>query len=495
MLFDTRVHGRTAETTAIRGALPDDLEHQLRRIESDFTIDASKLKQIVARFQEELDEGLQRDEQNIPMNVTWVMGWPTGQETGSYLTLDLGGTNLRVCWIGLHGREHDIDVTQDQYKISNDIKSGDAAQLWSYIADCLAKFMDKHELGSSNGEPIPFGFTFSYPASQQYVDHGILQTWTKGLDISGVEGEDVAAQLKEALEKRNLPIRLVALINDTTGAMIASSYHDSETRIGAIFGTGCNAAYMEDIGSIPKLKGSDLPADGQMAINCEYGAFDNGHHVLPRNKYDLEIDEASPRPGEQIFEKLSAGHYMGEMFRLTIVDLYEQGLVFNGQDGDKIKEPYVLDTGFLSLIGDDNCSDHAETRQAFQKQLSIEISDDELNVVKCLAEVIATRGARLCSCGVAAICRKKGITSGHIAADGSVGNKHPKFKARWAQAMAEVLDWPEDRKEDPITITSAEDGSGIGAAIIAAMTDARAEKGDVVGIQDKKTRELSQADT
>lgn len=71
----------------------------------------------------------------------------------------------------------------------------------------------------------------------------------------------------------------------------------------------------------------------------------------------------------------------------------------------------------------------------------------------------------------------------------------PKFKARWAQAMAEVLDWPEDRKEDPITITSAEDGSGIGAAIIAAMTDARAKRGDVVGIQDKDTRGLSQANT
>ncbi|PIA93195.1 Hexokinase [Cercospora beticola] len=495
MSFDTLVHGRTAETTTPRGAQVDELEQNLRRIESDFIIDASRLKQIVARFQEELEDGLQRDEQNIPMNVTWVMGWPTGQETGSYLTLDLGGTNLRVCWNELHGREHDVDVTQDQYKISDDIKSGNAEQLWSYIADCLAKFIDKHELGSSNKEPIPFGFKFSYPASQQYVDHGILQTWTKGLDISGVEGEDVAAQLKQALKKRDLPIRLVALINDTTGAMIASSYHDSETRIGAIFGTGCNAAYMEDVGSIPKLKRTDLPADGQMAINCEYGAFDNGHHILPRNKYDLQIDEASPRPGEQTFEKLSAGHYMGEMFRLAILDLYEQGLLFTGQDGDKIKEPYVLDTGFLSLIEDDDSSERAETRQAFQKQLDINISDDELNLARRLAEVIATRGARLCSCGVAAICRKKGITSGHIAADGSVANKHPKFKARWAQAMAEVLDWPEDRKEDPITITSAEDGSGIGAAIIAAMTDARAKRGDVVGIQDINTRGLSQANT
>lgn len=49
--------------------------------------------------------------------------------------------------------------------------------------------------------------------------------------------------------------------------------------------------------------------------------------------------------------------------------------------------------------------------------------------------------------------------------------------------MAEILDWPEDRREDPIAITSAEDGSGIGAAIIAAMTVERLQKGDTVGIQ------------
>ena len=76
-----------------------------------------------------------------------------------------------------------------------------------------------------------------------------------------------------------------------------------------------------------------------------------------------------------------------------------------------------------------------------------------------------------------------GTQSGHVAADGSVANKHPKFKARWAQAMGEILDWPHDRKEDPITITSAEDGSGIGAAVIAAMTADRVQQGNKAGVR------------
>ena len=53
---------------------------------------------------------------------------------------------------------------------------------------------------------------------------------------------------------QNLPIKVAALINDTTGTLIASAYTDQAMKIGCIFGTGCTAAYMEDCGSVPKLE-------------------------------------------------------------------------------------------------------------------------------------------------------------------------------------------------------------------------------------------------
>ena len=264
--------------------------------------------------------------------------------------------------------------------------------------------------------------------------------------------------------------------------MIASAYNDQETVIGAIFGTGCNAAYMEDCGSIPKLS-TDLPGDTPMAINCEYGAFDNAHKVLPRTSYDIQVDEESPRPGEQAFEKMSAGLYLGEIFRLVALELHEKGVLFQSQDTSKLREPYTLDTGFLSGLENDPSAAKSQTKASFKDLLDIDVTPEELVFSHRLAELIAVRGARLCTCGIAAICRKKGIASGHVAADGSVANKHPKFKRRWADGLGEVLGWPADRKEDPITITSAEDGSGIGAAVIAAMTLRRAEKGNMAGIK------------
>lgn len=151
---------------------------------------------------------------------------------------------------------------------------------------------------------------------------------------------------------QGVPIKLTALINDTTGTLIASAYTDSAMKIGCIFGTGCNGAYMEDCGSVPKLAHLNLPADMPIAINCEYGAFDNEHKVLPRNKYDIIIDKESPRPGQQTFEKMIAGLYLGELFRLVALDLHGNAEVklFGDQDVSKLEKAYTLDASFLSSI-------------------------------------------------------------------------------------------------------------------------------------------------
>jgi len=283
------------------------------------------------------------------MNITWVRSLPTGKETGTYLALDLGGTNLRVCVIHLKSNKSQHSITQSEYHIPADLKKGTADQLWTYIADNLSKFLEeKNLLKEYNAEnPIPLGFTFSYPATQDKIDHGILQRWTKGFDISGVEGQDAAQQLRDAMAARNLPVQLVALVNDTVGAMIASAYYDPSTIIGGIFGTGCNAAYMEDCSSIPKLhppSNSNKEESEQMAINCEYGAFDNRRQVLPITEFDQEIDAQSPKPGEQTFEKMSAGLYLGEIFRLVLVKLADRGLLFQDQDLGKLKQSYIIDT-------------------------------------------------------------------------------------------------------------------------------------------------------
>ncbi|OQN95506.1 hypothetical protein B0A48_18378 [Cryoendolithus antarcticus] len=494
------------------GPLPVALETELRKLEQAFTVDTAKLKEISLHFENELRKGLSRvsrcllpsppssphsdesdsedyfgfqtEEGNLPMNPTWVLGWPSGRETGEYLTLDLGGTKLRICWVTLSDRNNEPIVDQEIYQIPEHYKAGEAEQLWSFLANSIADFVQDRELEPDEGTVLPLGFTFSYPAVQEYIDHGVLHTWTKGWDIKGVEGHDVAGQLRQAIRRKGLPIDIVALMNDTTGAMIASAYHDPETIIGAITGPGCNACYMENCGSISKLDGHSLPANLPMAINCEYGAFDNEHLVLPRTEYDVAIDEESPRPGEQAFEKMSAGMYCSEIFRQIVLDLWTRKLVFKGQSATKLKVPYVLDIDFMFDLEEDFSHKLSKTRMLLRSVLQLDANDAELLFCRHIVEIINTRSTRLSTCGVSAICRKKDIKSGHVAADAVMASR-PRLKARWAQALGEVLDWPQDREHDPIIMTVARDGSGVGAAVISAMTLQRIADGDLTGVKQK----------
>ena len=128
-----------------------------------------------------------------------------------------------------------------------------------------------------------------------------------------------------------------------------------------------------------------------------------------------------------------------------------------------------------------------ETHDIFLNQLGLRCQKPELELIRRLAELIGTRAARLSACGVAAICKKKDFKTAHVGADGSVFNKYPHFKARGAVALREILDWgekkPGKRERDPVEILPAEDGSGVGAALIAALTIKRVQEGNLAGIR------------
>jgi len=80
---------------------------------------------------------------------------------------------------------------------------------------------------------------------------------------------------------QELPVELMALINDTTGTLIASHYVNPRTRIACIFGTGCNAAYMEHIKDIPKIKKLGIDEGIDMVINCEWVRWYNLSAINP----------------------------------------------------------------------------------------------------------------------------------------------------------------------------------------------------------------------
>lgn len=464
--------------------VPQALLEEIKEIENLLTVKTETLQKITEHFITELDKGLSKAGGNIPMIPGWVLDFPTGQETGDYLAIDLGGTNLRVVLVKLLGN-HKFDTTQSKYALPKHMREASADELWSFIAECLDKFIDEF-FPQGVSAPLPLGFTFSYPASQDNITEGILQRWTKGFNISGVEGKDVVPMLQGALQKLDVPVEVVALINDTTGTLVASMYTDDETKMGLIFGTGVNGAYYDNCGDIPKLEGrlaDDVSPSTPMAINCEYGSFDNEHLVLPRTKFDIQIDNESPRPGQQSFEKMISGYYLGEVLRLILLDLSDnKKLIFHNQDLTKLHEAFVMDTSFPARIEEDPFENLSDVQDLFAEALGIQTTVAERKVIRKFAELIGERSARLSVCGIAAICKKRGYKTAHCAADGSVYEKYPGFKERAAKGLRDIFGWADDQ-EDPIIIVPAEDGSGVGAAVIAALTEKRLKEGKSVGVK------------
>lgn len=136
------------------------------------------------------------------MNVTWVASFPTGHEEGRYITLDLGGTYLRVCDVVLSVGKSESETFQQKYKLPSPIRTAPADDLWDFAADCLGSFMHEHHQGGQNSSKLPLAFCFSYPVEQTNIKSGFLQRWTKDFSCPGVEGQDVVAQLDAALERK-----------------------------------------------------------------------------------------------------------------------------------------------------------------------------------------------------------------------------------------------------------------------------------------------------
>ncbi|KAG6887300.1 hypothetical protein C0995_016304 [Termitomyces sp. Mi166 len=495
------LHHRTQDEEDLPHATKKTMADHLRKYESIFTLTPQRMRMIVEAFKETLELGLEKPKQVVPMIPTYVFGFPTGKEAGDYLAVDLGGTNLRVCLVSVQG-EGKFEITQTKYRLTEEQKHDDGQNLFDFCAECLKTFVDTNlaeEEGGLNlkpGETLPLGFTvssrsfkgdltptevihagqFSYPCTQEKIDHGVLIRWTKGFGAPNTEGRDVAEMFRKSLAKYELPVTMTALINDTTGTLIASHYVNPKTKIACIFGTGCNAAYMEHVKDIPKIKDLGIDGSAEMAINCEWGAFDSFEHEhLPRTKYDVIVDESSNKPGEQAFEKLISGRYLGEIMRLVICELIDEGVLFLGQNTYKLESPYVFETAFLSLMESDPTDELLMIIGIFSHFFAVETTLAERQFFRALAMLIGRRAARLSACGIAAIVSKMGYLDEGclVGADGSLYNKYPGFADRIHEGLVDIF----GEKGRGIVTCHAEDGSGVGSAIIAAMTKARKESG------------------
>lgn len=508
---------------------------EVDKILAELTLSDETLRKIMELMNAEMEKGLHpdtHDRADIKMFPTYVRSIPDGSEKGDFLALDLGGTNFRVLWVQIppadgnqspvnvsdllvqakhHDEEEvfpparpDIKMKSRIFVIPPQIMQGTGEMLFDHIVKCLANFMNKEGL---LGKSLPLGFTFSFPLKQEGLAKGRLVTWTKGFSCDGVVGEDVVQLFHEAIKRyattKNAKgglekVRCVAIVNDTTGTLMACAHKNPLCMAGLIFGTGSNACYIEKLKNVHTWDG-DCDSPDEVLINTEWGAFGNGGALeFILTDFDTDVDKNSVNPKKQIFEKLISGMYMGEIARLVLCRLYSLGLLFacctsptvakpeffkpTSPNGASSKEspssptqsespiPDVLDwdkrgtffTKYISEIEGDRSDDFHVTKQVLDECGIRNVSMRECRLVKRICQTVSTRAAHLASAATALLLNRMQRPHVTVGVDGSLYRFHPQFHNLMVLKI-------QDLSPHPFNLMLSEDGSGKGAALIAAV--------------------------
>ncbi|XP_059634893.1 hexokinase-1-like [Cornus florida] len=446
----------------------------LRELEEKCSTPIGKLRQVADAMTVEMHAGLASEGgSKLKMIISYVDNLPTGDEDGLFYALDLGGTNFRVLRVQLGGKDKRVVKQEfEEVSIPPHLMVGSSDALFNFIAEALAKFVatEGEHFHLSPGRQRELGFTFSFPVRQTSIAGGTLIKWTKGFSIEDTVGQDVVGELTKAMERTGLDMRVAALVNDTIGTLAGGRYYNQDVIAAVILGTGTNAAYVERAHAIPKWHGL-LPQSGDMVINMEWGNFRSSH--LPLTEYDQALDDESLNPGEQIFEKVISGMYLGEIVRRVLCRMAEEAAFFGDTVPPKLKIPFILRTPDMSAMHHDTSSDLRVVGNKLKDIL--EISNTNLKTRKAivaLCDIVATRGARLSAAGILGILKKLGrdtVREGEnkksvIALDGGLFEHYTKFSTCMESTLKELL----GEASDSIVIEHSNDGSGIGASLLAA---------------------------
>lgn len=433
-----------------------ELPNAVRRLRANFVFSEAQIFDIAKSFQGAMVAGLEGKESSLKMLPTFLTK-PTGQEKGVYLAVDFGGTNVRIMTVELkgHGKfeilgRRAFPLKDKDYDFTSREASG--TDLFEFIAEQMKYLL-------MPGLVYPLGFTFSFPSRQTGVSKAILINWTKEIKTSGVEGHDVSDILKKALKHRNMrQVIPRAIINDTVGTLLTSAYSDPFADMGSICGTGHNTCYLEY---------HSPGTGGQTIINMESGNFD----VLPDTLYDDLLDRQSEMPGKQRLEKMVSGQYIGELTRIIIQDFINSNLIFKDSRPDIFFTPYAIKAEDISELLADESPGLMAISEWLKNYCGIPGSlKEERITLRTIASIVITRSIQLTAATYIGVLQHidPQLEKRHtIAIDGSLYEKTPGYANKLKITLNNLL----KEKSDLVSIKLTKSGSGVGAAIAAALVD------------------------
>jgi hexokinase len=138
-------------------------------LDQQFVLNKIKLEPIVKGFVNELNLGLTTPSTELATMIpSFVTKLPTGNETGTFLSLDMGGTNLRISAVELKGHG-EVQVLELKRVATKELKTGEGSVFFDWIADTMNELVHikaKHLFTAeqlSGKEALALGICWSFP--------------------------------------------------------------------------------------------------------------------------------------------------------------------------------------------------------------------------------------------------------------------------------------------------------------------------------------------
>lgn len=425
---------------------------KVREICDTFAVES--IQAVAEAFTEELEKALQNQSSSLKILPSYLSS-PSGQERGDYIAIDFGGTNVRVMLISLLGNGRYAIGKRMGRPLADaargyDLTALDATgeELFAFVAELVENVLDAER-------DYALGLTFSYPMRQDAIDKACLIEWTKEIKTSATAGRDIKSMLSQALRGRGLHrINPVAIINDTVAAFMAGTYSHPDVCMGSICGTGHNTCYRE----ASLYTDAGLP----MVVNIEAGNFS----LAAGNPYDRFLDSSSLDPGKQLFEKMVSGKYMGELFRLLLLDLVDKKLLPAMHSAEaSISRPFVAGAEILNWLSVDGPAERVYIDNWLNEHGFPPYQNDDREILAMAANAILNRAIRLIAASFQAVLSRATDKQSDLAVaiDGSVFEKIPGFSRKIEMLLNQNL------PGSTIKLIHTAHGSNIGAAVAAAQ--------------------------
>ncbi|RUS18659.1 hypothetical protein BC937DRAFT_88486, partial [Endogone sp. FLAS-F59071] len=348
-----------------------------------------------------------------------IVGYPTGEEKGTYLALEISGMDVYVCQVKMKGERGILSINQYQYRIPDELAIGeDVSVLLDYLTDCVADFLSR--VASQDLFVYSMGLSFGFPVQQLGLNKGKMLEWGHGFNYSNVSGQDIVELLHQSFRKKGLAVKIVALANDSVCTLLAHAYQHPSTRISVLHGAGTNCAYYETRSNIPKLASPSAYLDHlhDTIVNTEWGGFDDDlRKRLPLTSYDRKLDRESNNTHVQIFEKMTSGMYLGEIVRIIVLQFIDSDLLFSAESSVELNTPYAFNTNYMYVCEADATGELEDVQTVLLKVLNVQNSTHgDREVLKKICEIVCNRSARLLATMLAAI-------STHTIKNGSAVNQ------------------------------------------------------------------------